>query len=92
MTAPTPGAKDLPVTIVADGRELRVAAGTSVAAALLAAGVGSFRLSVGGEARAPLCGMGTCYECRVAIDGVPLRRACLITVREGMRVSSGRPG
>ena len=26
--------------------------------------------SVSGEPRAPLCGMGICYECRVTIDGV----------------------
>lgn len=76
------------VTIVADGRELRVAAGISVAAALLDAGVGTFHHSVSGEARGPLCGMGVCYECRVTIDGVPLRRACLVPVSEGLRVST----
>lgn len=81
------GADEL-VTIHADGRELRVAAGTSVAAALLAAGVHTFRHSVTGEARGPLCGMGICYECRVSVDGVPLRRACLLPVSEGLRVST----
>jgi predicted molibdopterin-dependent oxidoreductase YjgC len=81
-------AEEAPVTIIADGRTLRVAAGTSVAAALLAAGVEGFRRSVLGEPRGPLCGMGVCYECRVAIDDVPLRRACLLPVAEGMRVST----
>jgi len=79
------------VTIVADDRELRVAAGTSVAAALLDAGVLTFRRSVGGDARGPLCGMGICYECRVTVDGVPLRRACLVPVSDGLRISTKEP-
>lgn len=63
-------------------------AGTSVAAALLGMGLIAFRRSVTGEARAPLCGMGSCYECRVTIDGVPHRRACLVPVMEGLQVST----
>jgi predicted molibdopterin-dependent oxidoreductase YjgC len=76
------------VTIHADGRALRVPAGVSVAAALLDAGVTAFRRSAGGDARGPLCGMGTCFECRVTIDGVAHRRACLVPVADGMRVST----
>ena len=80
------------VTIVVDGRPLRVDAGISVAAALLNAGVHAFRRSVTGSDREPLCGMGTCHECRVTIDGVPHRRACLVTVGAGLRVSTaGQP-
>jgi sarcosine oxidase subunit alpha len=74
------------VAISVDGRVVRVPAGTSVAAALLASGVRAFRRSVQGESRAPLCGMGVCYECRVTIDGVPHRRACLVPVLEGLQV------
>ncbi len=51
------------VSITVNGRPVRVAAGTSIAAALLMAGEPS-RFSVTGEARAPLCGMGICMECR----------------------------
>ena len=76
------------VRIVTDGRQTTAAAGTSVAAALLAAGVTAFRVSVGGTPRGPLCGMGVCHECRVTIDDVPHRRACLVPVVEGMRVST----
>lgn len=78
------------VTIVADGRPLRVPVGASVAAALLDAGVSRFRGSVSGESRGPLCGMGTCHECRVTIDGVAHRRACLVAVAEGMVVRTTR--
>jgi sarcosine oxidase subunit alpha len=74
------------VRIAVDGRELRAQAGISVAAALLNGGVSSFRHSVDGADRGPLCGMGICYECRVTIDGVPHRRACLVAVADGLRV------
>ena len=67
-----------------DGALHRARAGTSVAAALVNAGVWTFRRSVNGEVRGPLCGMGICHECRVTIDGVAHRRACLVPVAEGM--------
>jgi succinate dehydrogenase/fumarate reductase-like Fe-S protein len=66
---------------------LRVAEGTSVAAALALAADGSSRTSVGGQRRAPLCGMGICQECRVDIDG-QRRLACQTLCRDGMRVRS----
>lgn len=73
------------VRLAVDGREVAVRAGSSVAAAIAIAGAG-FRISVGGEPRAPLCGMGVCFECRVSIDGGAQRRACLTPVAEGMQV------
>jgi aerobic-type carbon monoxide dehydrogenase small subunit (CoxS/CutS family) len=79
------GADDL-VTIVVDGEERRVPANTTVAVALLGLGVRAFRRSVSGEPRAPLCAMGICFECRVDVDGVADRRACLIPVVEGLLV------
>lgn len=74
------------VEINIDGRVLRVEAGISVASALLNATISSFRSSRDGTVRAPLCGMGVCQECRVAIDGIAHQRACMITVAEGMHV------
>jgi sarcosine oxidase subunit alpha len=74
------------VAITVDGHTVEVPAGTSVAAALLDAGVHAFRRSTTGEPRAPLCGMGICYECRVTLDGVAHRRACLVPVAAGMVV------
>jgi predicted molibdopterin-dependent oxidoreductase YjgC len=81
-------AGDRRVTIVIDGRSVEVAAGISVAAALLENGVRSFRRSVSGEERAPLCGMGVCYECRVTISGIAHRRACLVLVSDGLEIST----
>lgn len=68
---------DVPVT---------VPAGSMVAAAVLKAGVSSFRRSVTGEARGPLCGMGICFECRVTIDGVAHVRSCQTVCENGMDV------
>lgn len=83
------GAHVAHVEIVADGRRLDVRAGSSVAAALLGAGIDAFRVSSTGEPRGPLCGMGTCHECRVTIDGVAHRRACLVLVAAGMTITTG---
>ena len=74
------------VRIRIDGAEHAVPEAASVAAALLLAGGGAARMSVSGELRGPLCGMGVCQECRVEVDGVPHQRACMIQVRDGMRV------
>ena len=76
------------VTMLVDERTVHVAAGVTVASALLDLGVTDFRRSVSGEVRGPLCGMGTCYECRVTIDGVAHRRSCLVVVADGMHVTT----
>lgn len=76
------------IELRADGRVLRVASGVSVAAALLNAGVWTLRRSVHDAPRGPLCGMGICYECRVTIDGVAHRRACLVPIADGMVVQT----
>ncbi|CDM25348.1 binding-protein-dependent transport systems inner membrane component [Castellaniella defragrans 65Phen] len=74
-----------------DGMAVRVPAGISVAAALLLLGVDRFRASaVSGMPRAPYCMMGVCFECLVEIDGEPNQQACLVTVRDGMRVATLR--
>jgi predicted molibdopterin-dependent oxidoreductase YjgC len=75
------------VDITFNGAALQVTAGSSVAAALLAAGVRRFRQSpVSGAGRAPYCMMGACFECLLEIDGVPNRQACLLPVCAGMQV------
>ena len=77
-----------------DGREIEAREGDSVAAALIAAGVGPIRASVvSGEPRAPYCMMGVCFECLVTIDGAPSQQACLVQAKPGMRIvrQNGRP-
>ena len=77
------------VEILVNGARQRVPADLTLAAALINGGTTTFRRSVSGEPRAPLCGMGICFECRVTVDGVPHRRACLEPVRAGMIVETG---
>jgi len=74
------------IRITVNGIPREVPDDISLAAALLNAGYTTFRHSVSGEPRGPVCGMGTCFECRVTIDGMQGRRACLEPVREGMQV------
>lgn len=82
-----PDVSRAPVAIELDGAALTAWEGDSVAAALLAAGVGHTRTTpVEGRARLPYCMMGVCFDCLVEIDGVPNRQACLVRVRDGMKV------
>jgi predicted molibdopterin-dependent oxidoreductase YjgC len=76
------------IRLTVDGRDIEVAAGTTVAAALAIAGVGASRRSVKGEPRAALCGMGVCQECRVTIDGRAHALACQTLCRDGQRVQT----
>ena len=76
------------VAFTLNGRPAAAIAGSSVAVALIANGVTQFRRSVSGESRAPLCGMGICYECRLTIDGRPHQKSCQIIVASGMAVET----
>jgi sarcosine oxidase subunit alpha len=75
------------LTLKVNGVALTVAAGTTVASAIAIAGAPT-RKSVNGESRAPLCGMGICFECRATIDGTPHQRSCLILCAQGMEVQT----
>lgn len=68
-----------------DDAEVAVIAGTSVAAAIAHVG-GTTRTSCTGMRRAPLCGMGVCFECRATVNGVAQERTCLLPVVDAMEV------
>ena len=74
------------MTLTINGRPVEVPEGSMVSAAVAIAGVGFTRRSVTGEPRAPLCGMGICFECRVTIDGHAHARSCQVPCRQGMEV------
>ncbi len=76
------------IELFINGRGFFVKEGTTAAAAVLTCGTAQFRSSVTGEPRAPLCGMGICYECRLTIDGVQHARSCRIMATEGMRIET----
>ena len=77
------------VTIRVNGKPVEACCGETLFAALIAAGIGTLRHSFKGQtktARGGFCGMGVCQECRVTVDGMPDRRACMTEVRTGMEV------
>jgi sarcosine oxidase subunit alpha len=74
------------ITLTVNGRPVQVAEGDMVSTAVAAAGETSYRRSVSGQPRGPLCGMGICFECRVTIDGCAHRRSCQTPCRPGMQV------
>jgi D-hydroxyproline dehydrogenase subunit gamma len=73
------------LTVYVNGRAVEVAEGTTVAVAVLLAGE-FCRTSVSGQWRAPLCGMGTCFECRVQINGEAHRRSCQVVCEPKMEI------
>jgi len=75
------------VTVTVNGLPVSVPSGATVAVAVALAGQ-ACRASVKGEPRGPLCGMGICYECRVAINGALHCRSCQILCAPGMEVKT----
>lgn len=74
------------VLLTVNGQSVTVQEGCTVATAVALSNATTFRRSVTGQARAPLCGMGICFECRVTVNGQPHARSCQIVCREGMEV------
>ena len=71
-------------TVTLDGREIEALPGQTVAAALWAAGVTSWRATRGeGRPRGLFCGIGVCFDCLVTVNERPNQRACLLPLRPG---------
>lgn len=74
------------VRLFVDGAAVQAHEGEMLAAALMAAGQWRLRASPrSGAGRGAFCLMGVCQECAIRVDG-KLQQACLIAVRDGMRV------
>jgi predicted molibdopterin-dependent oxidoreductase YjgC len=72
------------VSFTFDGRPLTAEPGQTVGAALLAAGLRSWRVTrSGGHPRGLFCGIGACFDCLVDVNADRAVRACLVPVREG---------
>lgn len=74
-----------PISLTVNDVAVTVSAGTTIASAVLMVSAHT-RTSVSGQPRAPLCGMGICFECRVSINGKPHQRSCQILCERGMDV------
>jgi hypothetical protein len=72
-----------------DGEPVPALPGQTVAAALWAVGVRSWRTTrVAGAPRGLFCGIGACFDCLVTIDGEPNQRACLVPARPDLAVTT----
>ena len=80
-----------PLSIVYDGLVLTALRGETIAAALCAHGIVQYRHTQRGGRRGIYCGMGTCFDCLVTIDGKANQRACLAAVAPGQRIRSRMP-
>ena len=70
-----------------DGRELSAPEGSTVASALYANGIRSWRATrFAHQPRGLLCGIGTCFDCLVDIGEERAVRACLRLLHEGDEV------
>jgi len=75
------------VTVRVNGTPVEVSVGSTVAVAVLLS-TGVCRTSVSGQPRAPLCGMGTCFECRVEINGRIHHRSCQVLCEANMEINT----
>lgn len=78
---------DPEVVITVNDKRLHVAAGTTVAAALMMAQEPA-RNSVCDEVRMPFCGMGICMECRAKVNGHAHQRTCQMVCTPGMEIET----
>ena len=70
-----------------DGAGMTARTGQSIAGALIAGGVMSWRRTrFDDRPRGVFCGIGACFDCLITVNGEPNVRACLAQVREGDRV------
>ena len=72
-------------TVTVNGTPVSVSPGATVAVALMMAGQ-PCRISITGEPRGPLCGMGICFECRAIVNGIPHSRSCQLLCEPAMEV------
>lgn len=80
-------ARDTPFEFHFSGRSIRAYPGETVGAALMAAGVTTFRTTRRfGRPRGLFCGIGVCFDCLLIVDGAPNQRACLTAAHPNMVV------
>jgi predicted molibdopterin-dependent oxidoreductase YjgC len=75
--------------IEVNGQRMLAYEGENLATVLMAAGIRTFASHA--EPHAPsrlFCGMGTCQQCLVTIDGMPNCQACRTIARPGMKVET----
>jgi predicted molibdopterin-dependent oxidoreductase YjgC len=81
--------RGLSFEIEVDGQTVTAYEGETLATAMLAAGIATFATHAEPYPSSRLfCGMGTCFQCLVTIDGQPNCQACRTVARPGMKVET----
>ena len=76
-----------PFTFRFEGRPISAYPGETIGAALMAAGIVTFRSTRRQQRpRGIFCGIGICFDCLVVVDGRPNQRACITAARPDMTV------
>ncbi|HVZ09278.1 FAD-dependent oxidoreductase [Rhodopila sp.] len=91
LTLPTIRTVGRTIRFSFDGMPIEALEGETIAAALSAAGVVTFRHTPSGAPRGLHCGMGACFDCVVTVDGRIGQRACMTLAAEGQRVTGALP-
>jgi hypothetical protein len=73
-----------------DGTPLPYEPGQSIGAALMNAGITSWRTTrKKGKTRGLFCGIGICYDCLLTVDGQQNQRACVVPASPGAKIQTG---
>jgi hypothetical protein len=76
-----------------DGTPLPYEPGQSIGAALMTAGITSWRTTrKKGKNRGLFCGIGVCYDCLLTVDGQLNQRACVVPAAPGTKIETGGRG
>ncbi len=77
------------ITIFYNGAPVPAVEGEPIAAALMNAGVRSFRRTAKrDEPRGIFCAIGRCTDCMMIVNGKPNVRTCITGAADGMRVET----
>lgn len=77
------------ISIKVDGRNIEAFEGETIAAALMANNIMTFRhTEKKKEPRGLFCGIGQCTDCIMQVNGLPNVRTCITDVQEGMVVET----
>lgn len=76
------------IDIDVDGHIITALKGQTIAEALLANGIHTFRRTRQNAPRGVYCNMGICYECRMIVNGIPNVRTCMTPVTAGCKVNT----
>jgi D-hydroxyproline dehydrogenase subunit gamma len=76
------------VVLTVDGERIVAPARQSIAAALLGLGRTVLRHGPAGGPRGLYCGIGSCFECRVHVEGRGVVLSCVTPVEAGMRITT----